>query len=871
MSDSPAEDAAPAAAPEAMPQILLELAAILENATVGIVFTRNRRVVRSNPLAAQMFGYGAAEIVGVAGVDFYAGTADYEKAGAAAGPALAAGLAYRAESRMRRKDGSLFWCRVSAKAVDAQRPQNGTIWIFADIDAERSVREALASASRELETVFDTAVLGICVVRDDRLVRVNRRCEQLFGYAAGAMLGAAVGDWYPTEAEFAAAAASAYADFYAGNAHRREQLLRRRDGSTFWGRLSGRAFEQARRDGGAVWLIEDITAPRRAEEQVRQALREQEMIFDNAAVGIVYVCDRIVQRCNRKLEELFGYDEGELGGRSTRVFYADDGEFADSGLRAYADLEHSGAHVGEFRARRRDGSPLWVRAAGRTVAGRGDAAGSVWIFEDISERRQAQEALLRARGEREMRDGEGGVELADADALLQGEIFERMQVEQRIWHLAHHDGLTGLPKRALLLDRLEQALVQADRKVHKVAVIFLDIDRFKSINDTLGHAVGDELLKQVAERLRGAVRAADTVTRLGGDEFIVMLGEIQFAEDALSVAEKIVAALKPSVTAAGHELRVTLSLGIALYPDDGRDIYTLLQNADTAMYHAKAAGRNSFQFFGAEMNARASDRFDLEQRLRAAVHGGRLQLHYQPLIDIRRGEVTGFEALLRWDDPQRGVVPPGEFMPLAEDSGLILPIGEWALRQALRQNSQWQSEGWPALPVAVNLSPRQFRQQGLVDMVRRLLDETGQPARLLEIEITEATLLHDAAEALGKLRELDAMGVRLALDGFGSGYSSLAQLKRFPLRKLKGDRSFIDEISRDGGDVEIVAAIIDLARRLGLDAIAEGVESEDQVDRLMGLGCNAFQGYYWSHPLPPERVDELFHPPLLARRPSAED
>jgi diguanylate cyclase (GGDEF)-like protein/PAS domain S-box-containing protein len=851
---------------ETVTQALLELSAILENATVGILFTRNRKVVRSNPLCAQMFGYTMAEFTGLAGIDLYPSAADYEAIGSEAGPTLAAGDPFMVETRMKRKDGTLFWCRISAKAVEARRPQSGTIWIMENSDEERLVREALALASRELETIFETAVLGICVVKNRVLSRSNRRFEQLFGYERGEMVGQSIRDWYLSEGDYLGASAAAYDDLAAGNSHQREQMFRRKDGSTFWGRLSGRAFIQAQPERGSVWLLEDITAYRQAEAKIRLALEEQEMIFSNAAVGIMFVRERTVQRCNRRLEEIVGYDPGELNGQSTRIFFGDEVEYMENAARAYATIDRDGGYVNEIRVRRKDGSRIWVRVTARRATDGGAGFNVIWIFEDITERRQAQDDLLRARDELEQRVVERTAELASTNAQLQGEIYERMQVEQRVWHMAHHDALTGLPNRALLLDRLAQALAQGDRNVHKVVVMFLDLDRFKSINDTLGHAVGDELLKQVGVRLRDSVRAIDTVSRLGGDEFVVVLQDVPIVDDVVRVAEKIVSALAPAIAVDNHELHVTTSIGIAMYPDDGREVYELMKNADTAMYHAKSSGRNTFQFFAARMNEEASLFFNTEQRLRAALDGNQLQILYQPVIDLASGSVCGLEALLRWNDPEKGAVPPAEFIPVADETGLIVPIGEWVLREALRQNQDWQRQGRPPLPMSVNLSPRQFRQKGLVDSIRAILRETGQAPDLLDLEITESTLMRDADETLGKLRELATMGVRLSIDDFGTGYSSLAYLKRFPVHKLKIDQSFVRELSSGRDDAAIVAAIINLAHNLGMASLAEGVETAAQLKRLIKLGCRSFQGYLFSEPLPAERADDLFAPPQLARR-----
>jgi diguanylate cyclase (GGDEF)-like protein len=452
--------------------------------------------------------------------------------------------------------------------------------------------------------------------------------------------------------------------------------------------------------------------------------------------------------------------------------------------------------------------------------------------------------------------------LTAANTQLQKEIFERMQAEQRIWHVAHHDALTGLPNRTLLHDRLEQALAQASRDDHRVGVVFIDLDRFKSINDTLGHAIGDELLRGVAERLNGVVRAVDTVSRLGGDEFIIVLRQIAGPDDAVLVAEKIINALATPLSVQGHDLRVTPSIGISIFPDDGVGALQLMKNADTAMYHAKARGRNNFQFFAPRMNEEATRFFHLEQQLRRALDAGQLLLHYQPMVDMRERAVCGMEALVRWQHSEQGLMSPGVFIPVAEETGLIVPLGEWVLGEALRQNRRWQEAGFLPVPVAVNLSPRQFRQKGLVDIVRRMLADTGQPARLLELEITESSLMQDIDEAMVKLRQLSAMGVRLVIDDFGTGYSSLNYLKRLPVNKLKIDRSFVRDLGVDWDDGAIVSVIVGLAQALNLETVAEGVETGVQFDMLRNYGCDCFQGYLFSRPQPPDQTDALFKPPL---------
>ena len=842
---------------------MLEQRAIFDNVTVGILFSRNRVVVACNALCAETLGYGEEELIGLPGLSLYPTEQAYQTLARKAGPVLAAGLPFHDEIMYRRKDGSTFWARTSAKAIDPQHPQDGTIWIIADITAEREVREELEQTSHELEAVFETSFVGIAVLHEDHILRCNRRYAELLGYTVNELVGETMRKLHPADADYESALAAFHADLLSGKEHQREQRLCRKDGSSIWARISARPFEPARPDEGSVWMLEDITDRRSADERVRAALAEQELIFNNAAVGMMFVRNRIVSRCNRKFEEIFGYAEGELIGNSTLVLYPTLRDYDDDGMEVYETLRRGETAVGERPLRRKDGSLVWIRATGHRTDAPGPGLDVIWIYEDVTERHQAEEALIRAHDELEQRVVERTSELARTNSQLQAEIYERLQAEQRIWHIAHHDALTGLPNRSLLLDRLDQALTKAARSKHRVAIMFLDLDRFKSINDTLGHHVGDLLLKHVAERLRESVRAVDTVSRLGGDEFVVVLHEIQAPEDAMMVAEKILSALATAVVIEGHTLYATPSIGISIYPDDGEEAYALMKNADTAMYHAKENGRNTFQFFTAQMNDETNRIFTLEQRLRHGLEHKQFVLHYQPLVDHASGNICGMEALVRWNDPESGLLLPEDFIPVAEEIGLILPLGEWVLREACRQNMEWQRQGYPALRVSVNLSARQFRQKGLVDTVRAILRETGMAPELLELEITESSLMHDADETLVKLRQLTEMGITLAIDDFGTGYSSLSYLKKFSVSRLKIDRGFVRDLCHDKDDAAIVSTIVAMANHLGLHTMAEGVETDAQLQTLLNFGCKQFQGYLFSHPLPPSEAALIFRPPAL--------
>jgi diguanylate cyclase (GGDEF)-like protein/PAS domain S-box-containing protein len=424
-------------------------------------------------------------------------------------------------------------------------------------------------------------------------------------------------------------------------------------------------------------------------------------------------------------------------------------------------------------------------------------------------------------------------------------------------HLAEHDPLTGLPNRLLLNDRVSQAIALAPRHNKQVALLYLDLDGFKHINDSLGHSIGDKLLQSTGERLVKCVRAADTVSRQGGDEFVVLLSEVEHPEDAAITARRIIQAVAEPQSIDQHELHVTTSIGLTLYPDDGLDAETLVKNADTAMYQAKENGRQSYQFFKADMNVKAMERQSIEESLRYALERKEFTLQYQPKVDLRTGRITGAEALIRWTHPTRGSVSPAQFIPVAEDCGLIVPIGNWVLREACRQTRAWAFAGLPALTMAVNVSAMEFRQESFLEGIFAALRETGLDPKSLELELTESVLMKRAESAASVLRELRASGVRVAVDDFGTGYSSLSYLRKFPIDALKIDQSFVREVTTIADDSTIVSAIISMGRSLNLRVIAEGVETLGELEFLQAHQCDEAQGYYFSRPVPPEQFAKL--------------
>jgi diguanylate cyclase (GGDEF)-like protein len=449
------------------------------------------------------------------------------------------------------------------------------------------------------------------------------------------------------------------------------------------------------------------------------------------------------------------------------------------------------------------------------------------------------------------------VNTAEAIGSEVGQYLVRTQAEEAVKFMAMHDALTRLPNRAMFSERLASAIANAERHGRTLAVLFIDLDKFKLINDTLGHEAGDYVLGEASRRLTECLRAGDTVARLGGDEFVVLLEEVADPVYVGSVSQKLIDALAASFEIGGREYRVTASVGVSAYPQDGSDPETLLKTADAAMYRAKEKGRNAFEFYSAQLSNEAIERLSLEAGLRRALERDELELYYQPQIETCTGRIVGMEALVRWRHPQLGILPPAKFIRLAEENGLIVPLGDWVLQTACRAHREWQAMRIAPARIAVNLSPRQFLHAGLVKDTLKVLESSGCKPSYLELEITESMVMHDPAGAALVIEELKELGVRIAMDDFGTGYSSLAHLKRYPIDTLKIDRSFISDLPGDASNMAITDAIIAMARTMHLTVIAEGVETRAQFDLLRRLGCDEVQGYYFSAPVPKEEAAVL--------------
>jgi diguanylate cyclase (GGDEF)-like protein len=443
-------------------------------------------------------------------------------------------------------------------------------------------------------------------------------------------------------------------------------------------------------------------------------------------------------------------------------------------------------------------------------------------------------------------------------AIESQKLIEKVQSAQvELDYLAHYDALTSLPNRILLLDRLNQAVELAHRQSKQLAVMFLDLDRFKHINDSLGHTIGDQLLQSIAQRLVACVRNSDTVSRQGGDEFILLLPSIEHANDAALCSQKILDALMLPHAIDQNDLHISVSIGISIYPDDGTDAETLIKSADTAMYHAKESGRENFKFFKQEMNDRAVHRQSIEASLRLALEREEFVLHYQPKVNLRSGIIVGCEALIRWQHPERGLLSPEQFVSIAEDCGLILPIGRWVLRQACMQAFAWREAGLPPIVVAVNTSAIELRSIDFLDNIRKTLSDTGMEPRYLELELTESVLMQNAESSNAMLLALHELGAKLALDDFGTGYSSLSYLRRFPIDTLKIDQSFVNHVTSNQGDATIVCSVVSLGKSLNKRVIAEGVETKEQYAFLLAQDCDEGQGYYLGRPVVPEELAAL--------------
>lgn len=846
--------------------------------------------------------------------------------------------AYEAEDFFPRMGAQGTWLYFTAAPLhDESGALVGAIETLQDISPQRLADAALRQEHLILNTIIEHFPSGISVTDPDlHVIKFNRRFRELLDLPEQLLTGEATLE-----------------SFIRFNAQRGEygaidieshvtETLRKAKSQV------AHCFERTRPDGtvlevrgtplpggGFVTSFTDVTARKMVEEDIRRLLQEQQLIFDNAHVGIVWIRERRVVRCNQRLAEMFLFDDpSELIGETTCHFYQDETQWQRLGEAMYRDLEDKGSAQLEYELRRRDGSRIWVMLTGKPLRQDAVHEGSIWVYNDVTEKHEREAQLMLA--ERVFSHSNEAMLITDPDGVIisinpaftritgfardevvghtprllksgrhdasfydlmwnslhefgswegevwdkrkNGEIYpkwlsitvvrdsngaivnyigsfaditERKAAQEKIQYLAHHDALTGLPNRLLLRDRFNHLLEHMRRYGGSVAFMFLDLDHFKRINDSLGHQVGDQLLISVVRRLQSCMRESDTLSRLGGDEFILILGGLDVPEHASRVAQKINFALSRPFQIDEHQLNTSVSIGIAIAPQDGDDFDTLMQKADTAMYAAKEQGRGTWSFFLPSMDEQARRRLRLANSLRDALAAGEFHLLYQPQVYLDSGQVFGAEAMLRWHPAGYPPIAPDEFIPIAEEMGLIIEIGEWVIDQACQQVRRWHDVGLNC-KVAVNVSGVQILRSDIVAAVQRATQRAGISPDLLQLELTESTLMDDSLllqQVIGALRE---MGTTVAIDDFGTGYSSLAYLQRFRVDKLKIDRSFIVDVGIDDESAAMSRAVLSIAQALNLNAIAEGVETQEQLDFVREIGCNEVQGYLISHPLTPD-------------------
>ncbi len=837
-----------------------QLHILFDRVPIGLYrITPAGQILEANPALAQLIGYSDRDkLMAHNVVEFFVSTENFSKWREQVG---ARGVVHDFEGPARRLDGRLIWVRNSARAV---RDADGEVIYYEgaieDISERRRVEEDNLRERMLTDKTLDS-MPGVFYLFDEngRYLRWNHNLERVSGYS-----GAEISQMHPldmVEPEDRDNVAQKISDAFRTGAASVETHLRAKDGTCTLYHFTGQRIEL----DGQPCLIGtgmDISARKRAEDEIRLlqtiALTISEETSDlNSALEVVL----------RKVCETTGWLVGEAWLPNADNTYL---EFSGASYTATPELEDFVSHSRDFRFAR--GQPvlgrvweskqaMWVADLGREASDvqRAPVAMAAGLKAAMGIPVLAGQAIVAVlgflTGEARPRD-QHLMDIVSGVAAQLGLAIQRKHADARVHYLVHFDRLTGLPNRTLFADRLQQAVIEAARHQRLVGVVFVDLDRFKNINDSLGHAVGDQLVKDVAVRLSAAVREGDTVARLSGDEFALVLADMAQADDAARLARKILNVFVQPFHSGGHEIFITASLGITLYPIDDKEVTGLLRNADVAMYRAKESGRNTYQFYSADMTSRAAENLTLENDLRHAIERDELILHYQPLVESQTGRMLGVEALVRWAHGKRGLISPMQFIPLAEESGLIVPVGEWVLRKACAQCQAWRRNGYPDMRIAVNLSARQFRE-GLDITVIGILQEVGLDPSALELELTEGVIMQSSHETLTVMQRLADRGVTFSIDDFGTGYSNLSYLKRFPVDILKVDRSFVKDIPGDLDDSAIADAIITMAHSLGMKVIAEGVETEQQSAFMRSHGCDAMQGYYFSKPVSAEDISVL--------------
>jgi diguanylate cyclase (GGDEF)-like protein/PAS domain S-box-containing protein len=812
-------------------QLLLQSAALEAAANAIVITNYEGNIVWVNSAFTTMTGYSKQDVLGKNPNLLKSGEqpASYY---AQLWSTILAGRVWTGELVNRRKDGSTYNEEMTITPLTRDTRDLANRYFIAikqDISERKRSEQLVQESENKYRVLFEDSADANLLMDEKGFLKWNSAALQMFGYLTGTFNLHPADISPPTQPDGTSslvAAEQKIAAAFRNGTERFEWLHRRKNGEVF---LTEVCLTALRLSGHPTLLvnIRDISQRKQAEESLlfKNALLEAQAETTIDGILAVDESDRIVLT-NRQLGISFEIPDDVLRTNDDRIMREFVSDQVEDPVAFIEKVKYLYSHRNEKsrdELRLKNGKVL-DRYSAPLVDSKGRYRGRIWYFRDITDRKLA---------------------------------------EQQVQFLAYYDALTRLPNRTLLQDRLGKALADARRNNHKVALLFLDLDRFKDINDSLGHSVGDLLLQAVAERLKTWGREQDTVARLGGDEFLIMLTGLKDASDAAVAAERLMDTMLEEFVIEGHPLTIGCSVGVSLFPEHGSDCDELIKNADAAMYSAKDNGRNNFRFFTADINAQVMERLTLEHSLRGALEKRQLFLMYQPQVDITSGNITGMEALLRWQHPEMGLVPPDKFIRIAENSGLIMPIGEWVLRTACQQAQKWQDEGLPAVSIAVNVSAVQFRQEGFCQLIREVLQETGLAPQYLELELTESLLLANADVMLSVVQELKAMGITLAIDDFGTGYSSFSYLRQFHVSKLKIDRMFIRDVAVKPDDAAITAAIISMAKSLNLKVIAEGVENEAQMSFLRAHDCDEVQGYYFSKPLSADKAaDKLRGGPL---------